>query len=225
MQYKHRDVLQRLLKKEPDDYVRSTFGDPESNPIAGVLSIIFNKEHNSYIEQILMMNDDTIVGDEIKRYIRIAEELGFTPVQAYPFEGFDGEELTKEYVKIMWHEESGLLLKIDTFKTSLINRAMMYFNWNPTNCGQYDPEVLQEGHYWQKTWVGEHDVTEGLRYKLMLLLENGAFVNPWIKAPYISFKGYAEKTKVDEITAQRIEYLPKEVKEMIEKMATPFKVD
>lgn len=215
--YKHRESLQKLFKKDLNEYIEKTFGkDHDKNPIAVILKTMFLQQHDEYINQILMMNEDTVLADEVKRYIPIAIKLGFDPTVSYEFTGLVKNEPTKETIDILWDKKNGILLKVESFNTIYVKKAQLFFNWQPNNSGEYNPDIMQDGHYTPNgIWIGEHDVAVALKYKFILLQENGTFINPWIKTPYMSFKGYSENKKGDEITHQRIQQLPKAILKQI----------
>ncbi len=217
-EYKHKDCLTRLLNKSVDDYVAKSFKDQDRNsPVILVLKTLFNEQHNSYINQILFMNDDVVAHDDVKRYMRIAKSLGFCTVSEFPFISFDGKDLTHDYMYLLWREENNILLKIETMQDAkLVARAAFYYNWQTNSGVEYAPHIFGDGHYAPSgVWIGENDATEALKHKLILMSENGHFVTPWVKAPYISFKSYAERKQKDEIVTQRIESLPKKLRNII----------
>lgn len=217
-QYKHKDCLTRLLNKSVDDYIAESFkGQDRNSPVAHILKALFSEQHNSYINQILFMNDDVVAHDDLKRYMRIAKSLGFYTVSKFPFIGFDGQDLTRDYMYLLWRDEDNVLLKVETMKdATVVARAAFYYNWQANSGVEYAPNIFGDGHYAPSgVWIGENDATEALRYKLILMNDNGRFVTPWVKAPYISFKSYTERKQKDEIVIQRIESLPEKLRNII----------
>lgn len=217
-EYKHKDCLTRLLNKSVDDYIAKLFkGEDRNSPAASVLRALFDEQHNSYISQILFMNDDVVAHDDVKRYMRIAKSLGFCSVSEFPFISFDGKDLTHDYMYLLWREENNILLKVETMQDAkLVARAAFYYNWQANSDIDYDTYLFGDGHYAPcGVWIGENDATEALKHKLILMSENGHFVAPWVKAPYISFKSYAERMQQDTIVVPRIESLPDKLRNLI----------
>jgi hypothetical protein len=225
--YKHKDCLSKLLSKNVDEYINGLkkekcgTGQDQDPRVMQVLRVLFNEQHDSYIAQILYMNNDTVAHDNKDRYLRIASGLGFSQVNEFPFMGFDGSDITREYLYVLWSKQSGIFLKVETMNNaSRVAKATCYYNWQPHGQPDYIPGVLGDGHYDytnKATWIGENDVTEALRYKLVCLGDHGDFVTPWVKSPYISFKTYAEKKVDDGIADQRISHLPKSMQELMQK--------
>lgn len=110
-------------------------------------SFLINERKNELLKQV----DDTLFSDELDRYHRIVEELGFEKVLEIDFYSNSSDNDEKYY--IFWRSNGGLLLSHDTFR-GRVNGGNVYFNWK-RNPGEYFFPDRVSGGYSIKDRSGE----------------------------------------------------------------------
>ena len=160
--------LDQLLRFDPLDTAERITG--RQDDATTWLGWALAHQHGERKRVALAARDDTQLTNRVDRYLRICADLGFEQVLHMPFRGrsWSGEEPPQESLHILAHRD-GLLLKFDTFCTTDVNGASVYYNWRPrdlavgwgcTSSGSYH-EFDQDNN--TGVWAGDHDAREALR--------------------------------------------------------------
>lgn len=214
--------------KIAEDMTGKGLGDKQT----GALALSIHMKALEEKKRVLTVLDDTMFGDNIKRYLRIVGDEGFEKAYELPFVDRDGRI---ETFYVFWHPTDGVLLVFDTFHDG-VNGGHFYYNWYPNKLPKdFDYwNCISSGH-WQNphgidhddwgVWVGSHDCREGLRHNLVRLRSNGKFVVPWDEQPYLHLTHHGDKIdnkdyeklkeSFDEPTAKRIAALPEHVRKCV----------
>lgn len=193
------------------------------------LGMLLTMAHGERKNAHLMELDDTVLSNNLDRYIRIVTEMGFEQVLKLPFSGklFGDDEPRNEHHFIFAHRHRGLLLAFDTFGGDRVNGGKVYYCWRPDDGDVSNAYRFTSSGSWcdfdssNCYWFGDHDCREALRFKLQRLADNGTFLQRWPEdnkrflwlLHYMDSKqdGYDYKA----ITEERIAMLPRWVQEMI----------
>lgn len=193
------------------------------------LGMLLTMAHGEQKKAHLMELDDTVLSNDLDRYVRIITEMGFEQVLRLPFDGklFD-EAPRHEHYFIFAHRQHGLLLAFDTFDSDRVNGGKVYYCWRSKpdlDCAsRYG--LTSSGHYVNydspdKYWVGDHDCREALRYKMQRLEDHGTFLSPWPSDnnQFLWLLHYMDSKQegydYEAINKERIAMLPQWVQEMI----------
>lgn len=202
-----------------------SYKDCEQTALLGILLTMQNSQNKN---QHLMKLDDTTFNNDLDRYLRIVNELGFEKVLELPFVAerhFKDEPPRNECMFMFAHRELGIILKFDTYDSVRVNGGNFYYCWvatdvkersRCTSSGSYRPQ--DDGTMY---WAGHHDCREALRHNINKLKSKGTFLPKW-PADHDIFiwflhhgdtqqEGYCYK----EINAERIAMLPEWVREII----------
>lgn len=217
------DELDRLLAFDPLAAAERLVGENEA---ATWLGMVLAQQRGEALREVLEARGDTQLTNHLSRYLAITRDLGFEEVLRMPFTGrsWSGEEPPAETFHVLAHRD-GMLLAFDTFGTTHVNGAKVWYNWRPrdaevgwriTSSGGYhgwDPETRTG------TWVGDHDAREALRHKIQGLRDNGDFLSRWEKRPFLWLLHHMD-TKTEgydhhAINEERIAQLPEWVRRMI----------
>jgi hypothetical protein len=125
----------------------------------------------------------------------IIEDLGFEQVLVRAFLAHG----RTEYHVVYWHED-GMLMTAETYggEKGTVNSISLYYNvefadsktsWEVTASGHFNREAYDAGRY---VWIGNHQIHEGLRYKVERLKEVGNLLPVWIEDPYIFLDHYGD---------------------------------
>lgn len=205
--FKHEKYIRELLEFTPTEWVDKYLPHTKGK-MRDVLYLIIYAQHITIRNQLLALNDDTILREKVSKYLRIAKDEGFRIILEFPFTGFN-EEITKEFLYVLWNDELGILLKFDTLNMATVKSCCFYYNWKPNIVSDYMPGIMADGHFLKDgTWVGDHDGQEALRLKIKLLREHGNFILPWKKIPDIYLCHYVDDKKIsDKITKKRFKLI------------------
>jgi hypothetical protein len=152
----------------------------------------------------------------LEDYLKILEKQGFKEVLKVPFVGRRWENLQwkaqDDLYLVYWR--SPVIVAFDTFSMKLVNGGCVWYNWKPY---QKDPKFCIEMSYWlNDVLIGCHDCRVDFVRTLDMMGENGMFINPWINHN-LWLVNYVERYqgKDEEITINRFNQLPQEVKECV----------
>lgn len=168
----------------------------------------------------LKLNSDTFIGMTFLDFINVVMSEGFTPCYNESFIGSGyGDKKYTEVLLIFYQEAKGILLVVESFGSSMINKANMYYNWVPQQTKDWS-RATSTGGFVPKgvVWQGHHDVNEALRYKLELLQSKGFFLKQWVEQPHLWLLNYVEtRSKIDPnvINKRKLETFPQIVRMMI----------
>jgi len=225
---KQDDILAHELKYDAIADTEKELGISYKDPIVGdavtFASMAKMWESSARKNEILKERRDTLFSNELDYYLEVIEENGFEKVLVLPFDIDDGR---KEKFFIYWHPD-GLLLRFDTYNSTIVNGGNVYYNWETTN-KDHEWDILsshgpiehrgdEDGDfYWCVS--GNHDCREALIHNMTRLRENGNFLKVWRKQSFIWLLHYGD-TKIDNydhesITAERIAMLPQHVQDAI----------
>ena len=161
----------------------------------------------------LKETNDTTLTNEISNYIKIIEDFGFNKVYEEIFVIENREE--KQYM--YWVD--GILLVFDTHY-GYINGSSFYYNWVPNKDTEYYKYISSGGFAKDnKTWLGNHDGREAIKYKINQLKCNGKILKVWNEQMFLWLCHYGD-TKNEEydhkgIILDKIKRLPKEIQQAI----------
>lgn len=205
------------------------------NPVATAFGFSLVQAHARTKENMLLNRDDTLLSNDLDRYLRIIEANGFEKLVEIPFEADDHRGGKTGEIEFFYAHRDGLLLHFCTHDGTHMNGGNVYYNWRHadeesrrydlTSSGGYVDEGQPEGER-LTLWAGDHDCREALIYKMDRLRQHGAFVTPWIKRPHIWLVNHAEakhgpsmyparNAYIDGINASKIAMLPAWVQEFI----------
>lgn len=175
---------------------------------------------NALKDAAMFLTGDSSFSNEVTQYLNIAKSIGFKIVLDLPFETKDAFDETprKERFFILWRTD-GILLVFDTFGGNSVNGGHFYYNWVP-NEGAHDV-TSSGGMINDKTWAGDHDCRQGLKFHIRQLEKNGKFLPKWEGRPWLWLLHHGDTStnnfNREKITAERIAMLPPEVQEAIGK--------
>lgn len=92
------------------------------------LGALMHMAHAREKETALRFSDDTVMLNDLERYLRIAHEEGFEKVLEVPFAS--PHHATEEKLFFFWHPD-GILLRFDTWDAIRVNGGNFYYNWKP----------------------------------------------------------------------------------------------
>jgi hypothetical protein len=156
------------------------------------------QNHNEKKDALLTITDDTRWGLSCPDYISCCERMGFTLEYSEPSN--EGNS-----IYLMWHPDGILLFFESYFAGKSINSAKAYFNafygdgrgldgCSHGPIGDTDGKHMRDGSY---------DAREGLRNRLKAIREDGGFISPWVKAPFMWLLNY-EETKIKDVNYRNI---------------------
>lgn len=214
------DDLQSLLSFDALDAAEKLTGESyKTNEGTMALGFALMHSHAKRKNAALLAEGDTMLSNDLARYLSIIERLGFERVLEEGFVShFDGSP-ERFFV---FARRDGLLLTFDTYNGKGVNGGHLYFNWRsadethpwlPGVSGGY--EGPDDGPW---TLVGSHDCREALVHKIRTLEERGTLIAPWVKRPFLWLLHYSD-TKVEgydytAINAKRLSLLPDWVQAM-----------
>ena len=184
------DKLDQLLAYDPLAEAEQILG--RGSEPAAWLGMALAQQRGAALRDELASRGDTMLTNQLSRYLSIVRDLGFEEVLCLPFTGrsWSDEPAPAEEFRIMAHRD-GMLLAFDTYNTTAVNGAKVWYNWRCrdaevgwriTSSGSYhrwDPETRSG------TWVGDHDAREALRHKIQGLRDNGEFLARWERRPFM----------------------------------------
>ena len=202
--YLHAEYLKKILSTTTDELVDKIYSG--NDKVGVVLKLIMGSQKEHVKDQLLSLNEDTILNDADAKYLKAATKLGFYKILEYPFNGYYNHELTKEYLYGLFNADLGIFLKIETHRNRKVKKASMFYNWTP-NTHEYIEGVMDEGHFVDNVWVGKNDCREALILKMCLLKENGTFYAPWVANPEMDLFHYLDKKKNGAVNEQRFGFI------------------
>lgn len=172
--------------------------------------------NNNAKKECLEKLNDTHFGMTFAEFISLIESNGFVKAYEEEFPNPHGEEIIMEKLVVYW--KNGVLLEATSHWNSL-NGGSILFNWEPNpnlerytalnGCsngpiiiGKTEPKPFY--NKWTDKWEdrienvysntrdGSCDVREGLFLKISDLEEQGKFISPWIKPPFLWLVNYYE---------------------------------
>lgn len=172
----------------------------------GMRGMLDHVMHGGRKDALLRAADDTVLSNDLDRYLRIISEEGFEQVLRLPFVavGYGGKDARDEVFYVFWHDADGLLLAFDTYNTTHVNGGNLYYNIRPkpgilprnsslrhgaTSSGGWHGQDGDEANW---IWSGNHDCREALRYHLRQLRAHGEFVTPWVDQPFVWLLHYMD---------------------------------
>lgn len=214
--------LQEILSFDPLSQAErisgNSYNEDENTMMMGFMMDLM---HGQNKETILQSLDDTTLSNDLDNYIRIIKSEGFEEVLILQFIGTYTKKCERMFV--YFQKEKGILLKFDTYNQNHVNSGNYYYNWKPndtkeawgmTSSGGYEKDVNGD-----LVWVGNHDCREALRFHIRQLSNNGQFVTPWLKQPFLWLLHYEDTKEKDydynTINKKRIGMLPDFVQEAI----------
>lgn len=159
------------------------------------IALLLHMASTQRVNAALEARDDTKLSNDLTRYIRIIEELGFEKVLDTPFMGKGwGDEPEVEEHQMVYAHRDGMLLVFDTYNGEGVNSAKVYYahklNEGTSRSGVYSsggfetisgewPEYGSKIIPTDMYWFGDHDAREALRHNIQGLRNAGQFLNPW----------------------------------------------
>lgn len=222
MNKKEEKKLEKLLKYDGlAEAEKDTGSSYKESPFTREMGLQNHLEHVVKKEEALLAADDTILNNDLGRYLEIAEDIGFRPVLEVPFVGHPvGSEKTyKERLFVLWRD--GILLVFDTYLEERVNGGNFYYNWAPKDIKEAFHYTSTGGYDQRDPWIwsGHHDCREALRFHIRRLEENGQILPVWEKQPFMWLLHYMDRKTKDydyqAINKARISKLPKEIQAAI----------
>lgn len=194
------------------------------------LSFSWAQIYHSIQIQIQKSRNDTYRRMPLAQYEKIVLDLGFKLGLDLKFP----YEKNKEEALKIWYHPLGVILKYDTWNNqSSVNGGSFSYNWKPTN--SINSVYTESGSYYDIKdrpmseydkvpkedwiWIGSHDCRDSLKLNFEGLRDNGTFLNPWFKTPflwlYLHYVDTAKEYDYNQINRERIKLLPEEVQKMI----------
>lgn len=214
--------MDRLLKRDVVADAEKIVGKSwKESELVGFLSLAMVGEHSKEKKDALLANQDSWFGMPLADYLDVIHQEGFRQVLALPFVGEprDKDDLLPQETFFMLFHSDGILLAFDTYHGNL-NGGHFYYNWKPNNINTTH-DFTSSGGFTKDlaAWIGDHDCREAIRYHIKQLRENGQFLNPWIKQPFLWLLHYMdtkdENYDYKAIVAERIAMLPANVRAVI----------
>lgn len=229
------EELDKLLKFDALDTAEKIMGEDYKggNGVMG-LGFLLMQANSRKKEEILMAEGDTLFSNKLDRYLTIVKGIGFEVIYEEAFQTppwNEGDAPRNETYFIMARHD-GLLLSFDTYGGDSINGGHLYYNWKPhdnvkpyraTSSGGWEfPEGVDRytADMSEATWVGSHDCREALVFNITRLEENGNFVTPWIRQPFLWLSHHGDQGQNDydgnlkHLIDARIEQFPEWAKEI-----------
>lgn len=203
------------------------------------LSLLAHMVHCQRKNAHLLAEGDTVLQNDLDRYMAIIGDLGFVQVADVPFTvpGWTAEDPPRaEHYYMFANREKGILLGFDTYDEVRVNGGKFYYCWAPNEekCRADHVRPTASGSYHMKPgvtretatnddyfWAGDHDCREAIRYHISQLEEYGSFIPTWPDGhDQLLWLLHHGDTKVNGydlpgITAERLALLPQWVREMI----------
>ena len=183
------------------------------------LGMLLNLRHAEQKRAALAEAGDTHFSSSWDEQMAVFADLGFTVLLVDQFRGRDypDDPASPERYAVLWHPD-GILGTCESYRWSGRNNAKIYYN---LNIGENRDiwHATSSGHLSGDVWVGDHDVCEGLRFKIATLREVGTFLNPWAERPFLWLLTYVEPDvpsyDYKAITEARIARLPEHVQKAV----------
>lgn len=211
-------IIRGLLKydflSEAEIITGQSYKEDENTTAVGWLLMSENRDTKN---KLLDLNDDTKLTNNLDNYLRITKDEGFDVVLKEDFYG-NG---CPESLFVLWNDENAILLVFDTYEGCYVNGGGFSYNWKPKSILSEECQNVMTGGCLNSDgiWIGKKDCREALRLHLSDLRENGIFVKPWVKSPFLWLLHYMDTKNKDynykEITAQRIAKFPEYVRKSI----------
>lgn len=219
------DPLDDLLRFDPLAEAERLIGGSIHDPIpeggtmnpATAVGFGLAQGHAAIKDHALRSRGDTVLSNDLDRYVDIIEAYGFERVLTVPFRCYP-EAADNLFV---YAHRAGLLLCFDTYCADHVNSGNVYYNWRPAEGANRGPCISSGGfsRVDQTVWRGNHDCREALIYNLDRLAANGELVSPWVERPFLWLLHYGDtKAKgydYDKINGERTASLPDWVREFI----------
>lgn len=222
MNKKEEKKLEKLLNYDPlAEAEKDTGASYKESEFTQHIGFLNHLEHVTKKEEALFSANDTVLSNDLDRYLRIVQDIGFEAALALPFIGRpSGSKKTyDERLFIFW--KNGVLLVFDTYLEESVNGGHFYYNWIPNDYKEGRHYTSSGGYYGEDPmiWAGDHDCREALRFHIQRLEENGTFLPVWKNKPFLWLLHYMD-TKDDDydyeaINKERISMLPKEIQKAI----------
>lgn len=223
------EKLDQLLRFDPLDAAEKLIGESYKDDKATVgLGLMLMQAAGAEKEAALLARNDTLLSNDLDRYLSIIETNGFEKVLEDDFMSPLYPDVPEKF--FIYAHQDGMLLAFDTFSTHRMNSGHLYYNWCPTEqeklhgsgateSGSFVAGNRETGEVY--IWAGNHDCREALIYHIETLREHGSFVKPWVEAPFLWLLHHGETRgghgNYDHkaITMERISRLPEWVQTMI----------
>jgi hypothetical protein len=210
-----KDFLRKVLDVDPLLEAEKITGKSYKNDQrTEMLGFAIMQRHSQQKNEILRGVDDTLLTNDLDRYVRIIEDMGFERVLEEDFINcrsaavIGDKDMTEKF--FIYAHRDGLLLKFDTFTWSHkpdevhVNGGQVFYNWK--NRGEEGRYCRSSGHYvFPKTeaggnnydaepicWSGDHDCREALRYNIDALRKYGNFLPQWVDCPFMYLSHFGE---------------------------------
>lgn len=222
MNKKKEKELEKILKYDPlAEAEKDTGASYKESQFTMNIGLFNHLEHVQKKEEALFEADDTVLSNDLDRYLRIVQDIGFEKVLELPFAGHSsgGDRIYDERIFIFWRD--GILLVFETYMEDGVNGGHFYYNWAPHNFKEAFHYTSSGSYVHDDPWIwaGDHDCREALRFHIRRLEENGTILPVWKGRPFLWLLNYMD-TKDDnydhdQINRERIAMLPKDIQKAI----------
>lgn len=221
------DLIENLLNIDPLDAAEqltgSSYKDDAGTAALGMLMMF---ERNDRLTQALTAADDTLLINDVDRYLRIIHEMGFELGLKMPFTAkslYDDADTINETFYVFARRD-GFLLAFDTYDTTRVNSAHLYYclatdddTWH-TCVSSGGGMSIGDDKY---VWCGHHNARHALRHTVEKLKTQATVLPIWPEhnKAWLWLLTYAD-TREDgydskAINAERLEMLPSWIRQMI----------
>ena len=206
------DDLDTLLQFDPlaraEQITGVSYKEDEGTVSVGLILMQANSQAK---EAALRAQNDSVFSNKLDRYLEIIAAEGFYKVYETDIPG------TPDRLFMFWHDD-GILLKFDTYWGDSVNGGKFWYNWKPKEGADFNV-LSSHGPLANGIVDGDHDCREAIRYHLRRLREEGQFVNPWVRRPFLWLLHYQDTKDKNydyrAITNARIAELPEHVQKSI----------
>jgi hypothetical protein len=225
--------LNRILRFDALDSAEQITGlSYKEDDLTQSLGFAMMTRNSAVRNAALMERDDTVLINDLDRYIGIIEKAGFERVYEEPFVNKRYGESIPETL-FVYARRDGFLLVFDTYSAHEphVNSGKLYYNWVRGESRGYH-SVTSSGRFYEHPegdfWSGDHDCREALLFNIDRLLAHGTILPVWRERAFgwitnfidhdINTEKYGDRWPfryLDEVTEERVAKLPEWVQTMI----------
>jgi hypothetical protein len=170
----------------------------KDDPATSALGLALHMDHAAAKAAALQSTSDSWFGISWAAMEALWADLGFTRVLLMEFDAQGISEQCTEQFIVYWHPD-GILGYAESYDATHVNRADIFYNVRSASWGDNWDARSSGRIVGDDVWVGNHDVREGLRYKIARLRDSGQFLNPWIESPFLRLLTRVEWRSMEDV--------------------------